>query len=63
MSDIAIILSVIFTGGGFYFMTNHRLKALETKIEKQADLKESIARLDERLALLINHFIKSKNNV
>ena len=57
---LEIVLSIIFTAGGFYFMTNHRLKSLEIKIEKQGDLKETIIRLDERVQLLINYFIKEK---
>jgi len=52
------IVSVLFTGGGFYFLTNHRLSALEKKIEMQNDIKDTLTRLDERVQLLINHFIK-----
>ena len=52
------IVSVLFTGGGFYFLTNHRLKTLERKIEMQNDIKDTLTRLDERVQLLINHFIK-----
>ena len=57
---LQLVLAIIFTGGGFYFLTNHRLKSLEIKIEKQSDLKETIIRLDERVQLLINYFIKEK---
>lgn len=60
MSHIDTVLAVVFTGGGFYFLTNHRLTALEKKMELQTDLKDTIVRLDERVQLLINHFIKEK---
>jgi len=60
MEHLYTIIAVIFTGGGFYFMTNHRLRALEIKIDQQADLKETITRLDERVKLLIDHFINKK---
>lgn len=52
------IVSVLFTGGGFYFLTNHRLLELEKKMELQNDIKDTLTRLDERVQLLINHFIK-----
>ena len=60
MSHIDTVLAVVFTGGGFYFLTNHRLTALEKKMELQKYLKDTIVRLDERVQLLINHFIKEK---
>lgn len=55
---IETIIAVLFTGGGFYFLTNFRLANLEKKIEGHSDLKETITRLDERVKLLIDHFIK-----
>lgn len=58
--QILTVIAVLFTAGGFYYSTNHRLKALEKRIESTGDLKEIITRLDERVTLLINHFIKDK---
>lgn len=59
MSDlIQILLAAIFTGGGFYAITNHRLNMLEEKMKQQNDVRETLVRLDERVQLLINHFIK-----
>ena len=60
MEHFYTIIAVIFTGGGFYFMTNFRIKALEVKVDQQADLKDTITRLDERVKLLIDHFINKK---
>ena len=60
MEHFYTIIAVIFTSGGFYFMTNFRIKALEVKVDQQADLKETITRLDERVKLLIDHFINKK---
>lgn len=60
IDSIISILAILFTAGGFYYSTNHRLKALEKKIESTGDLRDMITRLDERVSLLIDHFIKSK---
>jgi len=59
VSDIVqIFLAAIFSGGGFYAITNYRLKMLEEKMKQQNDVRETLVRLDERVQLLINHFIK-----
>ncbi len=55
---IYIFLAAIFSGGGFYAATNFRLRSLEEKMKSQNDLKDTLTRLDERVSLLINHFIK-----
>lgn len=52
------ILNSILLFGIFYGMTNARLKNLESRIAGQDDQAERLTRVEEKLNLLINHFIK-----
>ena len=55
---IEAIVAVLFSLGGFYWLTNYRLANLEKKVDGHNELKDTITRLDERVKLLIDHFIK-----
>lgn len=50
--------SFIFGFGVVYGVFNTRIKSLETKFEEHKDTIERLARVEEKLNLLIQHFIK-----
>lgn len=54
---LPVVNSILFFGI-FYGMTNSRLKNLESRIADQNDQAERLTRVEEKINLLINHFIK-----
>lgn len=55
---IISIGSFIFGFGVVYGVFNTRIKTLESKFEEHKDTIERLARVEEKLNLLIQHFIK-----
>lgn len=55
---IISIGSFIFGFGVVYGVFNTRIKQLESKFEEHKDTIERLARVEEKLNLLIQHFIK-----
>ena len=51
-------MSNLFLAGVFYGVTNQRLKNLEMRLADQSEQSERLARLEEKINLLIKHFIK-----
>lgn len=55
---IILIVNSVLMAGVFYGMTNTRLKHIEKRLEDQELHNERLARLDEKINLLLKHFIK-----
>ena len=52
------MVNSVLMAGVFYGMTNTRLKHIEKRLEDQELHNERLARLDEKINLLLKHFIK-----
>lgn len=57
-TTLTIIASNLFLVGVFYGVTNIRLKNLENRLSETSDQSERLARLEEKINLLLKHFIK-----
>ena len=55
---IVLVLNSALMAGIFYGMTNARLKHIERRIEEQEGHNERLARLDEKINLILKHYIK-----
>lgn len=53
-----IIISAIFSAGATWGIINHRLKALEKQMEKHDENSNRLTRLETKLDILLEHFIK-----
>lgn len=60
MSETTIyqVAAVIFGFGVIYGMFNNRIKNLEKQFSEHKDTIERLARVEEKLNLLLEHFIK-----
>lgn len=56
---IITLVSFIFTAGVIYGALNTRIKALEKNQMDNQDTPVRLARIEEKLTLVINHFLKN----
>lgn len=55
---IPIIVSAIFSAGATWGVINNRVKALEKQMEKHDENSNRLTRLETKLDILLEHFIK-----
>lgn len=55
---MTIIISAIFSAGATWGVLNNRVKALEKQLQKHDEHGDRLTRLETKLDILLEHFIK-----
>jgi len=55
---LTIVISAIFSAGATWGVLNNRVKALEKQMEKHDENSNRLTRLETKLDILLEHFIK-----